>query len=83
MEAFSIWAAGNKAVFGHPFRRSMRVKALEEPFILSQTVAPVGEIFKVYIIQICKVTGGDGRRRMTKEASKFDQSGLNIEYAFS
>ena len=45
MEAFSIWAAGNKAVLGHPFRRFIRVKALEEPFILSQTVGEILELF--------------------------------------
>lgn len=33
-DAVLIWTAGSRAGFGHPFRRSIRVEVLEEPFIL-------------------------------------------------
>ncbi len=34
VEAFLIWAVGNRSGFGHPLSRSIRTDALEEPFIL-------------------------------------------------
>lgn len=32
-EAFLIWSVGKRAVFGHPFSRSISANALEWPFI--------------------------------------------------
>ena len=62
LEAALIWAVGNKAGFGHPFSKLIRVEALEDPFISSLECNWLVPSPSTYLV----LGGEDWGRRMTK-----------------